>query len=78
MRNKKTIAQHEARRRELLNRLVRTANELREIDTTITKIKRGQLRQPPPPGIKGDLKKTDPNALCADVFGDLIPSFGPR
>jgi hypothetical protein len=72
-RNKKTIAQLEKRQRELLNRLVRTATELRDIDTTITKIKRGQLRQPPPKGKK--VLFTADSTYSAE-FDDVVPSFG--
>lgn len=72
--NKQTISQLEERRRKLLNRLVRTADELHDIDTKIRKIKNGKLRQPAPAGIKGKIAS---NAkVTAEEFGDLVPSFG--
>ena len=75
MANKKTIAQLEERRRKLLNRLVRTANELQDIDITIRKMRNGKLKQPAPPAVTVKFS-SNPTGLCADTFGDLVPTFG--
>lgn len=78
MRNKKTIAQLEERRRKLLNKLVSVASELRDIDRDIRKMKTGKLKVPPPPGVKRMLGNSNPDGLTHADFNDVIPSFGPR
>lgn len=78
MRNKKTIAQLEERRRKLLNKLVSVASELRDIDRDIRKMKTRKLKMPPPKGVKVMIDKSNPDGLTHADFNDVLPSFGPR
>lgn len=75
--NKQTIQQAEARRSKLMTRLVRTVNELSELDRKLKKMRSGKLKVPPPPGVRVKIE-SNPNGICADTFGDLVPSFGPQ
>ena len=76
MANKQTIHQALERQQLLILRIARYANELKELDAKIKKMRTGKIKVPPPPGVK---VKVNNNAhVCADEFGDLIPSFGPR
>lgn len=75
--NKQTIAQVEERRQIVLARLYRAAKELQELERKLKKMRTGKLKVPPPPGVKHTIE-SNPNGMCADTFGDLIPSFGPR
>jgi hypothetical protein len=77
MANKQTIQQALARQRLLILRMARYANELKELNNKIEKMRSGKIRVPPPPGIKVKIG-SNPNGICADEFGDLIPSFGPK
>ncbi len=46
--NKQTIQQVEDRRAKLMMRLVRTVNELAEIDRKLKKMRTGKIKVPPP------------------------------
>lgn len=74
MANKQTIQQVEERQRLLILRIARAANELKELDVKLKKMRHGKIKVPPPPGVKVMLD-TSKN-VSADEFGDLIPSFG--
>ena len=73
----KTIQELEARKRLLLLRLRRIANELIKIDNDLRKMRTGKKKVAPPKGVKININTSNPG-LTADEFGDVIPSFGPE
>jgi hypothetical protein len=73
MANKQTIQDVDARLDVLHRRLSRTVNEITELRAKRKKIVAGKIKVPPPPGVK---VKIESNGVCANEFGDLIPSFG--
>jgi hypothetical protein len=72
-RNKKTIEQLIARKRECLLRARRNLAEAIEIDETIEKMRAGKIKSPTPAGVKVKLSTSD--RVTADEFGDLVPTF---
>ena len=52
MANKQTIAQVEARKRKLVLRLRRDANELVKLEDQLKDMRTGKRKVPPPPGVK--------------------------
>ena len=75
--NKQSFADIEARRRLLMTRLARTVNELNSLEHKVRAMRKGRIKVPM--GVRKGTRvkiKSNPNGLCADDFGDLIPSFG--
>jgi hypothetical protein len=77
-RNKKTIQQEEERQRKLVLRIARDADELRDLNAKIAKMRAGKIKVPPPAGVKYTINQgyTKTRDWNVDEFGDLIPSFG--
>jgi hypothetical protein len=58
-------------------RLTATVRKIDELRAKRKKMVTGKIKVPPPPGVKHKIESNS-NGLCANEFGDLVPSFGPR
>jgi hypothetical protein len=67
--SKQTIAQVEARKRKLLLRLRRDANELVKLDEQLTQMRTGKRKVAPPPGVKHTIDFND----MVDIVRPVAP-----
>lgn len=77
MANKKTIQEVDRDLDRWHRRLSMAVRKIDELRALRKKMVMGKVKVPPPPGVKVKIE-SNPDGLCADVFGDLVPSFGPR
>lgn len=71
--NRKTIDQINAELDQLHKKLSKTVRKIDELRDLRKRIRRGQVKQPPPKSIVHKIRQIDYNY---DDFGDVIPSFG--
>ncbi len=71
--SKRTIAQELERQRLLILRIARHANELRDLNAKIEKMRAGKIKAPSP---KGEKTIFETPKDMRNEFGDLVPSFG--
>jgi hypothetical protein len=78
--NKQTIQQVEDRQRLLILRIARAANELKELDIKLKRMRHGKIKMPAPAGVKRAIE-TRPQ-IETQTFGTWLtagddpPSFG--
>ena len=77
MANKQSIQDVDAALDRWHRKLTLAVRRIDELRAKRKKMVVGKIKVSPPPGVKVKIE-LNPNGLCANEFGDLVPSFGPR
>ncbi len=80
MANTQTIQDVDRRLEWWHRKLTRAVNEINDLRAKRKKMVKGQIKVPPPAGVKHKFEPaltTHEGPMSFNEFGDLIPSFGP-